>query len=109
MLHPALPDCPGHETFLRDFKGSSGLFSFVLNGGNEAARAALIDGLEHFGIGYSWGGFESLALPVDPQRYRSVTKRAYAGPIVRLQIGLEDPVDLIADLAAGLERFSASR
>lgn len=109
VLHPALPDCPGHETFLRDFKGSSGLFSFVLNGGNEAARAALIDGLEHFGIGYSWGGFESLALPVDPQRYRSVTKRAHAGPIVRLQIGLEDPVDLIADLAAGLERFSASR
>ena len=109
VLHPALPDCPGHETFLRDFKGSSGLFSFMLNGGNEAARAALIDGLEHFGIGYSWGGFESLALPVDPQRYRSVTKRAYAGPIVRLQIGLEDPVDLIADLAAGLERFSASR
>lgn len=109
VLHPALPDCPGHEIFLRDFRGSSGLFSFVLNGGNEAARAALIDGLEHFGIGYSWGGFESLALPVDPQRYRSVTKRAYAGPIVRLQIGLEDPVDLIADLAAGLERFSASR
>lgn len=109
VLHPALPNCPGHETFLRDFKGSSGLFSFVLNGGTEAARAALIDGLEHFGIGYSWGGFESLALPVDPQRYRSVTKRAYAGPIVRLQIGLEDPVDLIADLAAGLERFSASR
>ena len=109
VLHPALPNCPGHETFLRDFKGSSGLFSFVLNGGTEAARAALIDGLEHFGIGYSWGGYESLALPVDPQRYRSVTKRAYAGPIVRLQIGLEDPVDLIADLAAGLERFSASR
>ncbi|MDX5983783.1 cystathionine beta-lyase [Sphingomonas echinoides] len=109
VLHPALPDCPGHETFLRDFKGSSGLFSFVLNGGSETARAALIDGLEHFGIGYSWGGFESLALPVDPQRYRSVTNRPYAGPIVRLQIGLEDPADLIADLAAGLERFSAAR
>lgn len=109
VLHPALPDCPGHETFLRDFKGSSGLFSFVLNGGNEAARAALIDGLEHFGIGYSWGGFESLALPVDPQRYRSVTDRAFAGPIVRLQIGLEDTADLIADLTAGLERFNALR
>ena len=66
VLHPALPSCPGHDTFVRDFKGASGLFSFVLDGGDEAARAALIDGLEHFGIGYSWGGFESLALPVDP-------------------------------------------
>ncbi|MGY2732993.1 cystathionine beta-lyase [Sphingomonas sp. UYP23] len=107
VLHPALPSCPGHAHFLRDFKGSSGLFSFVLNGGGEADRARLIDGLEHFGIGYSWGGFESLALPVDPQRHRSVTRRADAGPLVRLQIGLEDPVDLIADLAAGLARFAA--
>jgi cystathionine beta-lyase len=108
VLHPALPSCPGHELFLRDFKGSSGLFSFVLSGGGEAERAALIDGLDLFGIGYSWGGFESLALPVDPQRYRSVTRRSDAGPIVRLQIGLEDPDDLIADLAAGLERFGAA-
>ncbi|TPG49838.1 cystathionine beta-lyase [Sphingomonas glacialis] len=106
VLHPALPSCPGHAHFLRDFKGSSGLFSFVLNGGGEADRARLIDGLEHFGIGYSWGGFESLALPVDPQRHRSVTRRADAGPLVRLQIGLEDPADLIADLAAGLARFA---
>ncbi len=109
VLHPALPTCPGHDHFVRDFRGASGLFSFVLNGGSEAARAALIDGLAHFGIGYSWGGFESLALPVDPQRYRSVTRRADAGPIVRLQIGLEDPADLIADLAAGLARFAALR
>lgn len=106
VLHPALPSCPGHDHFLRDFKGSSGLFSFVLNGGGDADRARLIDGLAHFGIGYSWGGFESLALPVDPQRHRSVTRRADAGPIVRLQIGLEDPADLIADLAAGLARFA---
>jgi cystathionine beta-lyase len=109
VLHPALPDCPGHATFLRDFAGSSGLFSFVLDGGTEVARAALIDGLDHFGIGYSWGGFESLAIPVDPQRHRSVTQRADAGPMVRLQIGLEDPADLIADLAAGLKRFAAVR
>ena len=108
VLHPALPDCPGHELFLRDFKGASGLFSFVLDGGDEASRAALIDGLAHFGIGYSWGGFESLAIPVDPQRYRSVTTRDDAGPMVRLQIGLENPDDLIADLAAGLARFAAS-
>ncbi|KQS04051.1 cystathionine beta-lyase [Sphingomonas sp. Leaf357] len=109
VLHPALPDCPGHDHFLRDFKGSSGLFSFVLNGGGEESRAALIDGLDLFGIGYSWGGFESLALPVDPARYRSVTKRDDAGPLVRLQIGLEDPDDLIADLAASLQRFDAAK
>ena len=109
MLHPALPSCPGHDIFQRDFSGSSGLFSFVLDGGTEAARAALIDGLAHFGIGYSWGGYESLAIPVDPHRHRSVTQRTDAGPMVRLQIGLEDPADLIADLAAGLERFAATR
>jgi cystathionine beta-lyase len=107
VLHPALPSCPGHDIFARDFKGASGLFSFVLDGGDDAARAALIDGLEHFGIGYSWGGFESLALPVDPARYRTATHRADAGPMIRLQIGLEDADDLIADLAAGLARFRA--
>jgi cystathionine beta-lyase len=108
VLHPALPECPGHDLFKRDFKGSSGLFTFVLKGGTDAARAALIDGLEHFGIGYSWGGFESLALPVDPARYRSVTDRHDIGLMVRLQIGIEDPEDLIADLAAGLARFRAT-
>ncbi|CUS45070.1 MAG: cystathionine beta-lyase [Pseudomonadota bacterium] len=107
VFHPALPDCPGHEIFLRDFKGSSGLFSFTLKDATEEARAALIDGLEHFGIGYSWGGFESLALPVDPARYRTATKRHDDGLLVRLQIGIEDPDDLIRDLAAGLERFRA--
>ncbi|RYD59804.1 MAG: cystathionine beta-lyase [Sphingomonadales bacterium] len=109
VLHPALPDCPGHEFFLRDFKGASGLFSFVLNGGDEAARAALIDGLEHFGIGYSWGGYESLAIPVDPEKIRTVTKWEAEGPAVRLQIGLEDADDLIADLEAGLARFAKVR
>lgn len=105
VFHPGLPGCPGHEMFVRDFKGSTGLFSFVLRDATEEARAALIDGLEHFGIGYSWGGFESLALPVDPARYRTATRRQDAGLLVRLQIGLEDPEDLIRDLAAGLERF----
>jgi cysteine-S-conjugate beta-lyase len=109
VLHPALPGCPGHAEFVRDFKGASGLFSFVLDGGSDEARAALIDGLEHFGIGFSWGGYESLALPVDPQRHRSVTKWQAEGPVVRLQIGLEDADDLIADLEAGLARFAAVR
>jgi cystathionine beta-lyase len=109
VLHPALPGSPGHAVFTRDFRGSSGLFAFALDGGGEAARAALIDGLAHFGIGYSWGGYESLALPVDPQRHRSATDRRFAGPIVRLQIGLEEPADLIADLARGLDRFRAAR
>ena len=105
VLHPALSSCPGHELWARDFSGASGLFSFILNGGNNKARAAMIDGLAHFGIGYSWGGFESLALPVDPQKHRSVTQWEAQGPVVRLQIGLEDADDLIADLEAGLARF----
>jgi cysteine-S-conjugate beta-lyase len=109
VLHPALPGCPGHAEFVRDFKGASGLFSFVLDGGSDEARAALIDGLEHFGIGFSWGGYESLALPVDPQRHRSVTRWQAEGPVVRLQIGLEDSDDLMADLEAGLARFAAVR
>ncbi|WP_022682534.1 cystathionine beta-lyase [Sphingobium bisphenolivorans] len=109
VLHPALPSCPGHDLWRRDFSGSSGLFSFILDGGDERARAALIDGLAHFGIGYSWGGFESLALPVDPARYRTAKPWQAEGPLVRLQIGLEDPDDLIADLDAGLARFRAAR
>jgi cystathionine beta-lyase len=108
VLHPALPDCPGHALWQRDFGGASGLFTFVLKGGDDAARAALIDGLAHFGIGFSWGGFESLALPVDPAGLRTATKWRSEGPAVRLHIGLEDPEDLIADLAAGLQRFAAA-
>lgn len=108
VLHPALPDCPGHELWARDFAGASGLFGFMLRGGDDAARAALIDGLRHFGIGFSWGGFESLALPVDPQSLRTATSWQAEGPLVRLHIGLEDPEDLIEDLRLGLERFAAA-
>lgn len=100
VLHPALADCPGHQIWKRDFKGSSGLFAFELLG-NDSERTAFVDRLELFGIGYSWGGYESLALPVDP--YRTVSE-APAGNLIRLHIGLEDPDDLIADLAASLQR-----
>jgi cystathionine beta-lyase len=103
LLHPAFPDCPGHEHWRRDYKGASGLFSFVLDGGDAAACARLVDGLELFGIGYSWGAFESLAVPADP--IRTATRRDDAGPIVRLHVGLAHPDDLIADLAAGLARY----
>lgn len=97
VLHPALPDCPGHQLWKRDFKGSSGLFSFELKSGD---RATLVDGLELFGIGYSWGGYESLAMVADP--YRTVSTPP-APNLVRLHIGLEDPEDLITDLAAALK------
>ena len=91
VLHPALPDCPGHEIWKRDFKGSSGLFAFELHGD----AAAFVDRLELFGIGYSWGGYESLALPVRPVRTAS---KPPAQNLVRLHVGLEDPDDLIEDL-----------
>jgi len=98
VLHPALPDCPGHEFWKRDFKGSSGLFSFELDGD----RDTFVDALELFGLGYSWGGYESLVLPVDP--YRTVTEPP-ARNLVRLHIGLEDADDLIADLAAAFDQL----
>jgi cystathionine beta-lyase len=101
VLHPALPDCPGHQFWKRDFTGSSGLFTFELKGAGPAARTAFIERLELFGIGYSWGGFESLVLPVDPVRTVSA---APAPNLVRLHIGLEDPDDLIDDLAQAFGR-----
>ena len=108
VLHPALPDCPGHELWTRDFKGSSGLFSFVLAGGGDSERTRLIEALELFGIGYSWGGYESLAIPADPERVRTATRWRADGPLVRLQIGLEDADDLIEDLAAALSGWSSA-
>ena len=100
VLHPALPDCPGHDNWKRDFKGSSGLFSFELKGD----RATFVDSLELFGIGYSWGGYESLALPIDP--HRTVTEPPGRN-LVRLHIGLEDSDDLIEDIASALAATAA--
>jgi cystathionine beta-lyase len=105
VLHPALPGCPGHELWARDFTGSSGLFSFVLNGGDDAGRTRLIEALTLFGIGYSWGGYESLVVPVDPGRLRTATRWQAEGPLVRLHIGIEDPDDLIEDLARALGEY----
>jgi cystathionine beta-lyase len=112
VLNPVLPGAPGHELWKRDFTGGCGLFSVILNGCDAAARARFIDALELFGIGYSWGGFESLVVPVDPAAIRSATPWPPADIDpgnrygVRFSIGLEDPADLIADLERG---FSAMR
>ena len=108
VLHPALPQCPGHEYWRRDFRGASGLFTFELRGGGAGERDRFIDGLRRFGIGYSWGGYESLVIPVDARRARTVAKSEQEGPMVRLHVGLEDPDDLIADLAAGFAQYGAA-
>ncbi|PEQ12628.1 cystathionine beta-lyase [Novosphingobium sp. PC22D] len=104
VLCPMLPGAPGHEIWKRDFTGGCGLFSFVMRGGTMAARNAFIDALDLFGIGYSWGGFESLVTPVDAKPLRAVMSWPPPGCAtedrfgVRLSVGLEDPDDLIADL-----------
>ena len=107
VLHPALPEDPGHALWKRDFLGSSGLFGIELAPVSKEKLAAFLDRLEHFALGYSWGGFESLAVPANLRGARSVRPWT-GGPLVRLQIGLEDPQDLIADLERGLERMGAA-
>ena len=101
VLHPALPDCPGHQLWKRDFAGSSGLFTFELKDAGKERRAAFVDSLELFGIGFSWGGYESLVLPVDPVR---TVSEPPAPNLVRLHIGLENPDDLIEDLAQAFSK-----
>ena len=105
ILHPALPGCPGHEYWKRDFKGSSGLFTFELKGAAAFNRDLFVNTLKLFGIGFSWGGYESLVLPVDPVR---TVSQPPAPNLVRLHIGLEDPDDLIADLAAAFDQAGRS-
>ncbi|MBP6116931.1 MAG: cystathionine beta-lyase [Neisseriaceae bacterium] len=107
VLHPALPDCPGHDLWRRDFLGSSGLFSMILKPGQtEQDLAAFLDGLKLFRMGFSWGGYESLIIPFDCKPYRTATAWQPGGIALRLQIGLEAIEDLQADLAAGFARLS---
>ena len=108
VLHPALPSDPGHALWQRDFTGASGLFAMVLKPVPKKAVAAMLDGMTLFGMGYSWGGFESLILPFDPRAYRTATTWVEDGPALRLHIGLEDPDDLKADLHAGFARMNAT-
>jgi cystathionine beta-lyase len=108
VIHPALPDDPGHAIWKRDFTGSSGLFSVVLRPASEAAVAAMLDGLELFGMGYSWGGFESLVIPFDCTAYRTATRWAPGGPTLRFTVGLEDIEDLKEDLDRGFARLAAA-
>lgn len=106
VLHPALPSSPDHPLWARDFTGASGLFGFVLNPAPEAAADAFLDALKVFGLGFSWGGFESLAISCDPQLKVRRFMRSYDGPLMRLHVGLEDPADLIADLRLGLDAYA---
>ncbi|MEM8552696.1 MAG: cystathionine beta-lyase, partial [Pseudomonadota bacterium] len=105
VLYPALPDAPGHALWKRDFEGATGLFSFVLKGYEMDAVQSVVDNLELFGIGYSWGGFESLVTVARMPRIRTATPWPEDEHVVRLHIGLEDPQDLIEDLERALARL----
>lgn len=105
ILYPALPGAPGHELWKRDFTGACGLFGVEFKAMPEEAVHAMLDHMQLFGMGFSWGGFESLILLTNPSAHRSATTWKAAGPLVRLHIGLEHPADLIADLEAGFLRL----
>ncbi|RJE75864.1 cystathionine beta-lyase [Pseudoalteromonas sp. MSK9-3] len=107
VRHPALPSCPGHEHFIRDFTGSNGLFSFVMKQGNQKAINAFLDGLQHFKMGFSWGGYESLVTANKSMAALRTTTGWQDGPIIRLHIGLEDVEDLITDLQQALEIYES--
>lgn len=109
VLHPALESNPGHSIWKRDFTGACGLFSIVLKPMSEQAVYAFMNELTLFGMGFSWGGFESLVILFDCTEYRSATKWAPGGPTLRFHIGLEDPGDLIADLERGFAAMAAAK
>jgi cystathionine beta-lyase len=108
VLHPALPGDPGHALWKRDFKGACGLFGVVLKPMPTAARDVIIDSATLYGLGASWGGFESLIMPFDPKEVRSATRWPHAGPCFRIHAGLEHIDDLIADLDQAFARMRAS-
>ncbi|MCC8973171.1 cystathionine beta-lyase [Bradyrhizobium brasilense] len=108
VLHPALDTDPGHAIWKRDFTGASGLFSIVLKPVPQTAVDAMLNALTLFGMGFSWGGFESLAIPFDCSDYRTATKWSPGGPTLRLHIGLENLDDLKADLDRGFAALKAA-
>ena len=108
VRHPAFPSCPGHEIWKRDFTGSSSLFSILLNNYSKNAVAAMLDVLKLHAMGASWGGYESLIIPINPSSSRSASRWDHAGPSLRIHCGLEDADDLIADLEKGFERLTAA-
>lgn len=105
VLHPALPDDPGHSIWVRDFQGASGLFGIELEPVDFSKVEELLNSLELFSMGFSWGGFESLIVPSDVQKHRLPGNWKFEGPLLRLSIGLEDPEDLIQDLEQGLRKL----
>ncbi len=107
VYHPGLPGSPDHALWARDYSGACGLFAFALTPGSPGAVNAFLDELKLFGLGFSWGGFESLAISCDPQLSTRKARRSYAGPLIRLHIGLENASDLIADLKAALDVYAA--
>lgn len=108
VLHPAFEDCPGHEYWLRDYKGSSGLFTVVLKEGfTKTDFENMIEQMDIFKLGFSWGGYERLVTPVNPKTYRTAPDWSYAGLAFRIQVGLEDSADLQRDLEPGLQRLAA--
>ena len=106
VIHPALPEDPDHALWARDYRGACGLFGFILKPGAPAATEAFLDALALFGLGFSWGGFESLAINSDPQLGKRKYARSYPGPLMRLHIGLEAQEDLIADLRQALDAYA---
>ncbi len=109
VLHPGLESDPGHALWTRDYTGACGLFGAILNPASDNALAAFLDGLELFGMGYSWGGYESLIIPFDPRSYRTATKWTAEGPAIRVHIGLDDIEDLKDDLTAAFARLTTAK